>query len=134
MALLNLGIQKLVCQLLQLALLPSERVVASLLRVAGGGALAVLAGNGERRALVLVASALEERNLRDVSYLAGILVLIEFQVLKVFLKRVPNNNFVVEDFFENWCDFGIGGRMLEIACLDARDPLSVIDDLGPGLD
>ena len=62
-ALLNLGIQKLVCQLLQLALLPSERVVASLLRVAGGGALAVLAGNGERRALVLAASALEERNL-----------------------------------------------------------------------
>ena len=43
---------------------------------------------------------LEERDLRDVADLTSILVLVKLQVLKVFLQRMANYNFVVEDFLQ----------------------------------
>lgn len=34
----------------------------------------------------------------------------------------------------NWCDFWIGGCVLEVNRFDARNPLSVVDNFRPGLD
>ena len=43
---------------------------------------------------------LEEGDLGDVADLARVLILVQLQVLKVFLQRMAHYNFVVEDFLQ----------------------------------
>ena len=43
---------------------------------------------------------LEEGDLRDVADLASILVIVEFEVLKVFLERMTHDNLVIKDFLK----------------------------------
>ena len=44
--------------------------------------------------------SLEEGDLGDVADLTSVLVLVKLQVLKVFLQRMANYNFVVENFLQ----------------------------------
>ena len=149
MPFLNPSIQKLGSELLQLTLLTWKLVLESLgLIWAGTGrrlnTVVMLVKRNKRWVwstilswvvlVVPICVPSKEWYLRDVPYLTSILIFVELQVCEVIFERMSHNNLVVENLLENRCNLGIGGRVLEVNCLDASDPLTVVLDFSPRLD
>lgn len=87
-ALLNLGVQELVSQFLEFALLARvERVVVGVCVAASRWRVApTLTANGGWHRVICILWPPEERNLRDVPYFTSILVVIQLQVFKVVFQ------------------------------------------------
>lgn len=113
---------------------------------------------------MILVLAHKERDLRDVPDFASVLILVEFEMCEVFLERVADNDFVVQNFLQlnfkihnlrqtrnrfvgvrvplascdqftyNRRDFGVRRRVFQVSCFDPGDPLSVVDNLGPRFD
>ena len=71
----------------------------------------------------------EHRHLADVSHLQVQIVVLKVEDLEVVIDRVADDRFPLCDLLDDRLDVTESRCMLEVLCLDAGDPLAIVDHI-----